>query len=356
MPKPTEHRGAFTLVELLVVIGIIAILIGILIPVVGRVRISAQAADTRNFVSQLSAAIERYHGDFNAYPGPVPNNQLGTNANLTGPPDIHIYAVAPDGRDLNLNLTGAENLALGLCGGLFYSGDPNKPFAFDINRTLAAKGPQSLNAANPKQYAAYMEAKYLYRGPDPVMTNIAVSGFYSDDAARCLNTSCPEFVDQFASPMPIIYMRANIGATGTVTIGGNVVSKVVSDGGKVTLANRDGQYDLSQIGGYTKEFPAQPGRFIGVGKTVKESAYKNVTYPSHGLNSNAGSIDVNSSLDKNAQSPAKFYFPYEPYAYFTNPAIPNTARNKDGYILISAGPDRVYGTNDDICNFGAVIP
>jgi hypothetical protein len=32
------------------------------------------------------------------------------------------------------------------------------------------------------------------------------------------------------------------------------------------------------------------------------------------------------------------------------------ARKKDEYILISAGPDRVYGTPDDITNFGQVTP
>jgi hypothetical protein len=51
-----------------------------------------------------------------------------------------------------------------------------------------------------------------------------------------------------------------------------------------------------------------------------------------------------------------FQYPYDTYPYFTNPSIPNTARSKDGYILISAGADRVYGTNDDICSFGSVVP
>ena len=31
-------------------------------------------------------------------------------------------------------------------------------------------------------------------------------------------------------------------------------------------------------------------------------------------------------------------------------------RQKDSYILISPGADRVYGTADDITNFGDVLP
>ncbi len=38
---------------------------------------------------------------------------------------------------------------------------------------------------------------------------------------------------------------------------------------------------------------------------------------------------------------------------YSNIGVP---RQKDGYILISAGPDRVYGTTDDLTNFGPVSP
>src|SRR5438105_8250831 len=67
-------RLGFTLIELLVVIGIIAVLIAILIPVVGRVRLAAQTANTTNQMHRISAAIQTYYHDFNAYPGALPNS------------------------------------------------------------------------------------------------------------------------------------------------------------------------------------------------------------------------------------------------------------------------------------------
>ena len=59
-----QRNHAFTLVELLIVIGIIAILIGILIPVVNSARKSAYAASTRNQIQVLSNAIDRYYTDY----------------------------------------------------------------------------------------------------------------------------------------------------------------------------------------------------------------------------------------------------------------------------------------------------
>jgi hypothetical protein len=52
--------------------------------------------------------------------------------------------------------------------------------------------------------------------------------------------------------------------------------------------------------------------------------------------------------------------PADAYPYLLNPQLSTPAvpipRAKDGYILISAGPDRIYGTPDDITSFGKVVP
>jgi hypothetical protein len=311
-------------------------------------REKSQEAAVKAQLSSLDSAIARYQQDFHAFPGPLPRNRLYVDT--SGLPVGEKVFDKATGTAMK-SITGAENLLLALMGGLV----PNPGGGFDFDVKLLGRGPRNLHPSNPKAYTAYIEGMILSEG------------HYRDGSGEADDSPIPEIMDRFNNALPILYLRAQVGAKGVVSIEGKDTAANPINGNDAAGDPIPTQYDIREIIGYTGLAKGS----IGEGKSISASEYKNVgAIPPNTLPHGLRTVDESATTDKG--NTASYKYPYDAFPYFNNATIPptdptvgagvgkgpnatGTPRNKDRFILISAGVDRVYGTPDDITNAGSVL-
>ena len=87
---PRRREAGFTLVELLVVIGIIVILIGLLLPALSRARFQSYVIDCESNLRQIALATLAYAADNK---GLMPNRKGAGNGGLTGADDFSAFTM-----------------------------------------------------------------------------------------------------------------------------------------------------------------------------------------------------------------------------------------------------------------------
>lgn len=307
--KSSIHQtrlSGFSLVELMVVISIIAILVGLLLVALGRVRTAASITRTQNTMRQFAAACDQFQQEYGRYPGVIPEAVL---------------AIIP-----NNPISTTENALLELMGGyrVLKPGEENIPAIKDdydayIGTVIGMGGTGWRLKIDPDRI-----------GEGPFIDGKANGPFLAPDensfgkvAGQALGASfnpleLPDLLDDWGQP--IIYLRR-------LRSRGPLVSDDPNDLPQFLIAGLDGYLKSGQSSAYP-----------GLGELGQNQIYNS--------SSNPGGSILTDTISKFKEN----------YAYLIRHAalgssdladVMETSTARGAYVLFSAGPDGIFFSAQD---------
>lgn len=344
-----KGRG-FTLVELLVVVAIIALLIAALLPAFGKVRTQAKVVQTQGMFKALETGIQSYQAE-QALGGSLPPSS-GDNAadkklrwEIADPKQETAEPIKIAGAQLLVHaLVGSDGL--GTPGfrdlnrdGLGWWNDTHRTGCDSGGASAAPSGAYGLDKATGQpcatRYGApgYVDEKMRDRLEtiDDLKKEGKILNVADVDTDAKLGKKEPMFMDPF--DLPILYYRAN-------KAGVSIVSSEATPG-------VFWQEDNAIITGSVKGLVEATGLDFGAGKVTNFEGYheiKDATQPTLTAGTPAAVVTL-------IRESSTFDHTFARFILDQKVTVKPTAVNADSYLLISAGPDSRYGTEDDITNW-----
>ncbi len=343
--SPTRH--AFTIVELMVAVGIIIVLIGVLVPTFQAVSTNAKRVATDARFASISQGLESYNNEKalgGAYPPSRSDKQKLGNLQdyyIVNPFDANSLVEVPvmGANLLAFGLVGADRL--GTAGFRDLGGDPGWWDNLTADDQGQTPGLYAIDQAGTQQSFEPIHPRYPSVGGSFVdqatqqsvqnLQDLLNNGTIDENALPNLvpMQAMPFFTDSWGRP--ILYYRASRGARLMVSERGtgNIGIYDQRDNFQFT-----GTSDLGSIGGMDFGPPLVNGFRSRIAQ-MDLSTPVNVT--------GTGGIDV-ATDERFDDSFARFILDRG----ITNR---NAPVNRKSYLLISAGQDAVYGTQDDVTNW-----
>ena len=306
-----------TLIELLTVVAVITILIGLLLPATNLVRRHARNAAQKVQFSAISLGLEAFKSDFGFYPASNANNGYGGAQKL---------AEAMLGLDL-LGFNPAVNLASPVVDGLTQT---HLDYYASVDPNTGGSGRLDLRKG---RYLELESANAVRLGEDRSNLINPIGGLYQNTGT----------LSPVAQVLCDVYKKTTVKqANGEITKAGAPILYYRADPSNKIFRQVNGSNFANSIYNVYDNAGLVELRAIQE-QTLKPSRMNDP------LNGGGGSVSI----------PAVFYGigtgnATTAYGYAQDPKVTTYPwpYNSDTYLLISAGEDGYYGTEDDVRNFG----
>lgn len=312
-----RKRSGLTIVEMLVVVGIIAILIGLLLPALNMVRRTATEAKQKVQLSAIDVALVAFRNDYGDYPPSDPYTWLADS------PDVQ-------------NTSGAQKLCEAMLGWDLLGFHPDSGWRADGYNREAYRDIDG-NTHVPGTYPLYSTALAPDGSPNPELEKR--KGRYLD-----IETANP----------------VRLGVTST-TFRDGLFDLSAGAASVARLAPQT--YVLTDVFGRLGDVQMLTGSTTSTTPTTKIKAGLPVLYYRANTSGKARG-DVYKYADNSAVVEAAYDVTpqgsplvgnVEYYEFITDWRASTVdlkvPQKPDSYLLITAGWDGRYGTEDDICNF-----
>jgi len=303
-----RKKSGFTLAELLTVLGIIALLVGLLLPALGWVRRVARETKQKAQLTTIGLALEAFKNDDGDYP----------------PSDGYEYQAG-----IELNYCGAQKLAEALLGWDLMGFHPNSAWRADgYDGGLSPEGWLTYDPEHNRDFDVDGVLDTLHERVGPYLELATTNAF------RLGNN--PLRQDPYGLFNDTLWLASDTYVICDV-FGIPERRITLANGKTVTPGTPILYYRADTSSKRLKEIPDFAGNAI---YDFRDNSYL------IGL----GKIGDASTIHPWAELDGKEAF----YEYIRDPKITATPwpYRPDSYILISAGADGEYGTGDDITNFG----